>query len=67
MHVLALCIGVKARGRQLSSIGEHVLTLPKKTRVLPGHGQELTVATVEKSFDSWISAGPGAAASADGG
>lgn len=52
---------------QLSSIGEHVLTLPKKTRVLPGHGKELTVATVEKSFDSWISAGPGAAASADQG
>jgi glyoxylase-like metal-dependent hydrolase (beta-lactamase superfamily II) len=46
---------------QLSSIGEHVLTLPKKTRVLPGHGKELTVATAEKSFDSWISAGPGSA------
>jgi glyoxylase-like metal-dependent hydrolase (beta-lactamase superfamily II) len=46
---------------QLSSIGEHVLTLPKKTRVLPGHGEELTVAAAEKSFDSWISAGPGSA------
>jgi glyoxylase-like metal-dependent hydrolase (beta-lactamase superfamily II) len=52
---------------QLSSIGEHVLTLPKKTRVLPGHGEELTVAAAEKSFDSWISAGPGSAASADEG
>jgi glyoxylase-like metal-dependent hydrolase (beta-lactamase superfamily II) len=51
---------------QLSSIGEHVLTLPAKTRVLPGHGKELTVAIAEKSFDSWISAGPGSAASADG-
>jgi glyoxylase-like metal-dependent hydrolase (beta-lactamase superfamily II) len=51
---------------QLSSIGEHVLTLPGKTRVLPGHGKELTVAIAEKSFDSWISAGPGSAASADG-
>ena len=50
---------------QLSSIGEHVLTLPGKTRVLPGHGKELTVAIAEKSFDSWISAGPGSAASAD--
>jgi glyoxylase-like metal-dependent hydrolase (beta-lactamase superfamily II) len=49
---------------QLSSIGEHVLTLPGKTRVLPGHGKELTVAIAEKSFDSWISAGPGSAASA---
>jgi glyoxylase-like metal-dependent hydrolase (beta-lactamase superfamily II) len=50
---------------QLSSIGEHVLTLPGKTRVLPGHGKELTVAVAEKSFDSWISAGPRSAASAD--
>ena len=50
---------------QLSSIGEHVLTLPGKTRVLPGHGKELTVAIAEKSFDSWISAGPRSAASAD--
>lgn len=50
---------------QLSSIGERVLTLPGKTRVLPGHGKELTVAIAEKSFDSWISAGPGSAASAD--
>ena len=46
---------------QLSSIGEHVLTLPTKTRVLPGHGKEFSVATAEKSFDSWISAGPGSA------
>jgi glyoxylase-like metal-dependent hydrolase (beta-lactamase superfamily II) len=46
---------------QLSSIGERVLTLPKKTRVLPGHGEELTVAIAEKNFDSWIAAGPGAA------
>ncbi len=46
---------------QISSIGERVLTLPKKTRVLPGHGKELTVATVEKNFDSWYAAGPGAA------
>jgi glyoxylase-like metal-dependent hydrolase (beta-lactamase superfamily II) len=50
---------------QLSSIGEHVLTLPGKTRVLPGHGKELTVAIAEKNFDSWITAGPGSAASAN--
>jgi len=50
---------------QLSSIGERVLTLPGKTRVLPGHGKELTVAVAEKSFDSWISAGPRSAPSAD--
>jgi hydroxyacylglutathione hydrolase len=44
--------------RQLSSIGEQVLTLPGPTRVLPGHGDELTVAAVEKRFDSWVTAGP---------
>ncbi len=50
---------------QLSSIGEHVLTLPGTTRVLPGHGKEFTVAIAEKSFDSWIAAGPGSASAAD--
>jgi glyoxylase-like metal-dependent hydrolase (beta-lactamase superfamily II) len=44
--------------RQLSSIGEQVLTLPGPTRVLPGHGAELTVSAVEKRFDSWVTAGP---------
>jgi glyoxylase-like metal-dependent hydrolase (beta-lactamase superfamily II) len=42
---------------QLSAIGEHLLTLPGRTRVLPGHGDELTIATAEKRFDSWVSAG----------
>ncbi|MGD0373844.1 MAG: MBL fold metallo-hydrolase [Streptosporangiaceae bacterium] len=46
--------------RQLSSIGAAVLTLPSETRVLPGHGDELTVAAAEKRFDSWVSAGPDA-------
>jgi hydroxyacylglutathione hydrolase len=44
--------------RQLSAIGEQVLTLPGPTRVLPGHGDELTVSAVEKRFDSWVTAGP---------
>jgi glyoxylase-like metal-dependent hydrolase (beta-lactamase superfamily II) len=44
--------------RQLSSIGAHVLTLPGETRVLPGHGDEFTVAVAEKRFDSWVTAGP---------
>ena len=44
--------------RQLSSIGEQVLTLPGPTRVLPGHGDELTVSAAEKRFDSWVTAGP---------
>jgi glyoxylase-like metal-dependent hydrolase (beta-lactamase superfamily II) len=46
--------------RQLSSIGAAVLTLPAETRVLPGHGDEFTVAAAEKRFDSWVSAGPDA-------
>jgi glyoxylase-like metal-dependent hydrolase (beta-lactamase superfamily II) len=45
-------------GRQLDAIGAHVLTLPAETRLLAGHGEELTVATADKSFGSWYSAGP---------
>jgi glyoxylase-like metal-dependent hydrolase (beta-lactamase superfamily II) len=48
--------------RQLSSIGAYVLTLPGETRVLPGHGDEFTVAAAEKRFDSWVTAGPSALA-----
>ena len=43
---------------QLSAIGEHLLTLDTATRVLPGHGQESTVAAATKRFDSWVTAGP---------
>jgi glyoxylase-like metal-dependent hydrolase (beta-lactamase superfamily II) len=43
---------------QLSSIGAQLLTLPGPTRVLPGHGEETTVAAAEKSFDSWVTSGP---------
>jgi glyoxylase-like metal-dependent hydrolase (beta-lactamase superfamily II) len=43
---------------QLSSIGAELLTLPGKTRVLPGHGEESTIAMAEKRFDSWVTAGP---------
>jgi glyoxylase-like metal-dependent hydrolase (beta-lactamase superfamily II) len=43
---------------QVSAIGEYLLTLPPDTRVLPGHGDEITVAAAEKKFDSWVSAGP---------
>jgi glyoxylase-like metal-dependent hydrolase (beta-lactamase superfamily II) len=42
---------------QLSAIGEHLLTLPGPTRVLPGHGTESTVAAAQKRFDSWVTAG----------
>ncbi len=52
--------------RQLSSIGAHVLTLPGETRVLPGHGDEFTVAAAEKRFDSWVTAGPSALGSGPG-
>ncbi len=44
--------------RQLSSIGAGILTLDGQTRILPGHGDETTVAAVERRFDSWVSAGP---------
>jgi glyoxylase-like metal-dependent hydrolase (beta-lactamase superfamily II) len=44
---------------QLNAIGEHLLTLPPATRVLPGEGEETTIAAVEKDFDSWVTAGPG--------
>jgi glyoxylase-like metal-dependent hydrolase (beta-lactamase superfamily II) len=44
---------------QLNAIGEHLLPLPSATRVLPGQGQETTIAAAEKDFDSWVSAGPG--------
>lgn len=47
---------------QLTSIGERLLTLPAQTRVLPGHGEETTIAAEEKRFDSWVSAGPDALA-----
>lgn len=44
---------------QLNAIGEHLLSLPSDTRVLPGQGRETTIAAAEKDFDSWVSAGPG--------
>ncbi len=44
--------------RQLSSIGAGVLTLDKNTKILPGHGEESSVATAERRFDSWVAAGP---------
>ena len=43
---------------QLSAIGSELLTLPGTTRVLPGHGEEITIAAAEKSFDAWVTAGP---------
>jgi glyoxylase-like metal-dependent hydrolase (beta-lactamase superfamily II) len=45
--------------RQLNSIGEYLLDLPAQTRVLPGHGEEVTIATASKRFDGWVTAGPG--------
>jgi glyoxylase-like metal-dependent hydrolase (beta-lactamase superfamily II) len=46
--------------RQLTAIGERLLDLPGDTRVLPGHGEESTIATAAKRFDNWVTAGPGA-------
>jgi glyoxylase-like metal-dependent hydrolase (beta-lactamase superfamily II) len=44
-------------GRQLDAIGAQILTLPQQTRILPGHGEEFTVAVAEKRFDGWVAAG----------
>src|SRR5579859_5189976 len=43
---------------QLTAIGEYLLTLPGSTRVLPGEGEETTIAHAEKNFDTWVSARP---------
>jgi glyoxylase-like metal-dependent hydrolase (beta-lactamase superfamily II) len=43
---------------QLTAIGEQVLTLPPRTRILAGQGEEITVSTAERQFDAWVSAGP---------
>ena len=43
---------------QLNAIGQELLTLPPQVRVLPGHGEEITVETVGKRFDSWVTSGP---------
>ena len=43
---------------QLNAISEYLLTLPGRTRVLPGEGEETTIAAAEKQFDSWAAAGP---------
>jgi glyoxylase-like metal-dependent hydrolase (beta-lactamase superfamily II) len=46
--------------RQLNSIGEFLLDLPTDTRVLPGHGEETTIAVASSKFDGWISGGQAA-------
>ena len=43
---------------QLTAIGERLLDLPQETRVLPGHGEETTIADAAKRFDDWVTAGP---------
>jgi glyoxylase-like metal-dependent hydrolase (beta-lactamase superfamily II) len=50
---------------QLTAIGENLLTLPPDTRVLPGEGEETTVAAAAKRFDSWFAAGSDPAALAE--
>jgi glyoxylase-like metal-dependent hydrolase (beta-lactamase superfamily II) len=44
-------------GRQLDAIGAQVLTLPSETRLLSGHGGEITVAEADKRFNAWVSTG----------
>ncbi|RJL33646.1 MBL fold metallo-hydrolase [Bailinhaonella thermotolerans] len=40
---------------QLTSIGQHLISLPPDTRVLPAHGEETTVEEQEPHFDDWLS------------
>jgi glyoxylase-like metal-dependent hydrolase (beta-lactamase superfamily II) len=60
-HVLAASGPVRHDGEfpdfasQLTAIGGQLLTLPQGTRVLPGQGEETTIAAAEKQFDSWAS------------
>jgi glyoxylase-like metal-dependent hydrolase (beta-lactamase superfamily II) len=42
---------------QLTAIGERLLDLPPRTRVLPGHGEESTIGDASKRFDGWVAAG----------
>jgi glyoxylase-like metal-dependent hydrolase (beta-lactamase superfamily II) len=42
---------------QLSAIGADLLTLPEETRVLPGHGEQITIGLAVRRFDSWASGG----------
>ncbi|MGH3097768.1 MAG: MBL fold metallo-hydrolase [Streptosporangiales bacterium] len=41
----------------LNSIAESLLTLPRRTRVLPGHGDETTIGAEEKDYDNWVERG----------
>lgn len=41
----------------LNSISDELLRLPKKTRVLPGHGEETTIRDEEKDYDAWVERG----------
>jgi glyoxylase-like metal-dependent hydrolase (beta-lactamase superfamily II) len=50
---------------QLSAIGAELLPLPATTRVLPGHGEESTIAQAESRFDSWFAARPKISGDAD--
>jgi glyoxylase-like metal-dependent hydrolase (beta-lactamase superfamily II) len=42
---------------QLSAIGAELLTLPADTRVLPGHGEEITIGMAGRRFDAWAAGG----------
>jgi glyoxylase-like metal-dependent hydrolase (beta-lactamase superfamily II) len=38
---------------QLSAIGAELLTLPEDTRVMPGHGEQITIELAVRRFDAW--------------
>jgi glyoxylase-like metal-dependent hydrolase (beta-lactamase superfamily II) len=39
---------------QLNAIGAELLTLPEETRVLPGHGEQITIGLAGRRFDAWV-------------
>ena len=45
--------------RQLTAIGERLLDLPSRTRVLPGHGEETTIADAAQAVRRLGVGGPG--------
>ena len=56
--------GPGATGRRFSdfptiinSIRDRLLTLPGRTRVLPGHGDETTIATEATDLPEWVARG----------
>jgi glyoxylase-like metal-dependent hydrolase (beta-lactamase superfamily II) len=49
--------GTKFEGGNFESIDRRLFTLPPDTIVMPGHGNDTTIATERPSLDEWVSRG----------